>query len=261
MNDPIKDFVKQHREEFDHLEAPVFNLEQMKARMKQVPEEPKRNVLLLNVNKWLVAASVVLAITCGWLFFNNKNQPVASLPLAQQTKDTVRPAATAGQQETLTEIPVDADTQPRKVVLASNHAVTTIKTANKTPTIYQRLQDSTSASSRLLAILELEKAGKADDKVMDMLAKTLNNDQNTNVRLAALSLMEKFSTQKHVSNLLINSLDRQDDPMVQLGLVSLLGKMKNIKIDDKLQALASNPDTFAAVRDEAYNILLNQNKL
>ncbi|RZK81749.1 MAG: HEAT repeat domain-containing protein [Pedobacter sp.] len=109
--------------------------------------------------------------------------------------------------------------------------------------------------------IQLEKAGKSDEKVMNMLASTLNNDQNTNVRLAALSLMEKFSADKHVSDLLVNSLNKQDDPMVQLGLVSLLGRMKNIKIDDKLQALANNPDTFAAVRDEAYNILLNQNKL
>jgi hypothetical protein len=96
---------------------------------------------------------------------------------------------------------------------------------------------------------------------LQMLTLTLNHDKNTNVRLAALSLMEKFNYDGHVANSLVSSLDKQDDPIVQLGLVSILGKMKNVNIDDRLESLARSPETFAAVRDEAYRILLKQNKL
>ena len=89
----------------------------------------------------------------------------------------------------------------------------------------------------------------------------LHNDPNINVRLAALSLMEKYGEDKHISTSLVNALQTQDDPIVQLGLVRYLGARKDKRIDDKLQALAENPETFAAVRDEAYSILLTQDKL
>jgi HEAT repeat protein len=100
-----------------------------------------------------------------------------------------------------------------------------------------------------------------DRKVIDMLALTLNHDGNTNVRLAALSLMQKYSEDEYVSSLLVSSLYEQGDPIVQLGLVTMLGKTKNTEINAKLESLVNSPETFAAVRDEAYRILLNQNKL
>ena len=49
--------------------------------------------------------------------------------------------------------------------------------------------------------------------------------------------------------------------MVQLGLVTILGKMKDLNINDKLYALANDPNTFDAVKDEAYSILLKDDKL
>ncbi|WP_431295147.1 HEAT repeat domain-containing protein [Pedobacter sp. P26] len=126
---------------------------------------------------------------------------------------------------------------------------------------YAALKDSSSASLRLLAILKIEKSNRINNHMLDMLSKTLNHDGNTNVRLAALNVLQKYSTDKYASSLLISSLNKQDDPMVQLGLVSFLGKMKNAEIGEKLYALANNPETFAAVRDEAYSALLNQDKL
>lgn len=253
MNDPIKDFVEQHREEFDHLEAPLLNLNKLKAGFQRQPEEPKKTVRLFTINKFMAAASVLLAITCAWLFFKSYDSEKPAMQIAVQEKNPIANPVTSK------EIPV--------VEIATKQNLPTpeqsrMQQQTHVPQkLYAGLQDSTSASSRLLAILEMEKTGRVDDAAMDRLAATLNNDGNTNVRLAALSLMEKYRDDSHVSSLLVNSLNKQSDPMVQLGLVSLLGKMKNIKIDDQLHALAGNPDTFAAVRDEAYNILLNQNKL
>jgi len=97
--------------------------------------------------------------------------------------------------------------------------------------------------------------------LLDRLAKTLNHDENSNVRLAALSVLEKYSYDAHVSTMLVHSLNTQSDPMVQLGLVNILGKMKNLNINDTLYALANDPNTFGAVKDEAYNILLKEDKL
>lgn len=262
MNDPIKDFVEKHREEFDHLEAPAFNVERLKSRIQPVPEVPKRRTLLMTGrSSWLVAASVMVTLTCAALFYyNTLPEPVNSVP-NETVAAAPRPAHKPAEESATSNRP-DLVAKTTTGTAQAEKVVEQAQPQNRQSRgIFANLKDSTSASSRLLAILEIEKSGKASNKIMDMIGSTLNHDENTNVRLAALSLLEKHKGNSHVSSILINSLSKQDDPMVQLGLVSLLGKMKNVKIDDKLQALASNPDTFDAVRDEAYNILLNEDKL
>jgi len=127
--------------------------------------------------------------------------------------------------------------------------------------LYARLRDSSSASMRLSAVLEIERTGKINYNVLDSLAKTLNNDSNSNVRLAALNVIGQYANDKHATSLLVNSFSTQADPLVQLGLVGLLGKVDNVKVEHRLFALAEDPNTFAAVKDEAYVALLNQNKL
>lgn len=276
MNDPIKDFVERHREEFDHLDAPVLNLDQLKARIQGGPKPQKRNIMLLNRNTWLVAASILVTLTCGLFFFYSSHQDKPTVQLAEQkTKHTAEKPLRLAPEKNLP-IPAE-DNALRKVTatikpsaykyedrrkrIASPPVIKTQENNASATNLYAKLKDSTSASSRLLAILEIEKSNRIDNQVLEMLTTTLNQDGNTNVRLAALNLLEKFSTNGHVSASLVNSLDKQNDPIVQLGLLNLLGKMKNIEIDDKLELLAYSPNTFAAVRDEAYNILLNQNKL
>jgi len=275
MNDPIKDFVEQHREEFDHLEAPVFKLDQLKSKFQQVPEVKARKLSIMNGSKWLVAASILITLSCAWFIFynNDSKKPTVQLaghklrPLPGKNVDAGRlnaavkpslgdPAEQRVDQGQQAGAPVQQVYAHKQLVEHKVHT-SSVATADR----YANLKDSTSASTRLLAILEIEKAGRLESQEIDLLALTLNHDGNTNVRLAALSLMQKYRDDEQVSALLVRSLDDQDDPMVQLGLVGILGKMNNIEIDDKLASLATSPETFAAVRDEAYSILLSQNKL
>ena len=256
MNDPLKDFVAQHRAEFDHLDAPAFKLDQL--RNKQQPLlEKKKTILLFSRTKWLAAATVLIALTTTLLVYSNKEADKNTV-MAFQKEPIEKVLATPAPIETAPAFAPASMTTTVHTMANVQHATTA-----PTPTkdVYAGLSDSTSASTRLLAILEIEKSGNINNYLLDKLASTLNNDGNTNVRLAALSVMQNYRDDAHVSNLLVRSLNTQTDPMVQLGLVGLLGKMKNVKIEGRLQALANNPETFAAVRDEAYNILLNQDKL
>ncbi len=261
MSDPLKDFVEQHKAEFDRFEAPPLKLDELKARIKQQPKAKKVWVLSLNRNVWMsAAASILIVCTLGWFFYNDKGENT----LIQITEN--KPAEIVNQPANSVEQAVKNLPESNRtsiIVQTSNGApvqhVNNVKTASRN--IFSGLKDSTSASVRLLALLEIEKSGKMNQDILNMLTLTLNNDKNTNVRLGALNLMEKYKYENYVSSALVNSLDRQNDPIVQLGLVSLLGNMNNIKIDDKLLRLVNGPETFAAVRDEAYSILLNQNKL
>jgi hypothetical protein len=269
MNDPIKDFVEKHREEFDHLDAPVLQLDKLKKKIKKEPEVRKRDFSLLTINRWLVAAAVLVTLTAAWLFYDNYDKVNSKVQLVKQQANPVSedsiignsPADTAFTVSTHTVAANKLTTKPLSAVRVEEVKPKIAEVSLATSDLYAGLKDSTSASARLLAILEIEKADQVDDLTLKMLALTLNHDKNTNVRLAALSLMEKLSHKGEVTSMLISSLDRQDDPIVQLGLVSFLGNIKNIDIDDKLESLANSPYTFAAVRDEAYSILLKQNKL
>ncbi|RDC55974.1 HEAT repeat domain-containing protein [Pedobacter chinensis] len=264
MNDQIKDFVNKNREEFDHLEAPAFDMERFK-RTRVPQSRPKFKIVsLFNKAKWVIAASVMIAVGIVWFSFYQQKPTLGetySQNKAAKSTDERDENKTLDSSASAT----DTKNEARQVTFAHVNKVEKMKIKALTPEKqlqeYQALKDSSSASVRLLAILEIEKSGKVSNQVLDMLSQTLNHDGNTNVRLAALGVLQKYSFDGYASSLLVNSLSRQDDPIVQLGLINLLGKMKNVKIDEKLYAIANNPETFAAVRDEAYNVLLNQDKL
>jgi len=262
MNDQIKDFVEQNREEFDHLEAPAFDMQRFKRTVAPQAKPQVKTVSLFNSKKWLIAASLLVAVASTWIFFYRQQETKVNYAQTKPVDEKQHPAVNMPEEikpEKYTESPAallpvaaerHASKSEMKVVAAKNEV-----------SDYKALQDSSSASIRLLAILDIEKSNRINNEVLNMLSQTLNHDGNTNVRLAALSVLQKHQTDSYAASLLVNSLNKQDDPMVQLGLISLLGKMKNVKIDDQLHAIVDNPETFVAVRDEAYNVLLNQDKL
>jgi hypothetical protein len=263
MNDPIKDFIEKNREEFDHLEAPAFDMNKFKARTAETTPVEKPVFKLGNGIKWMAAASVVIALGT-FLFLNGKQEKLNQTALKQdKTSDKPLTLPDERNPEQIATLPVRIKPQqsvdrsfPKKSKLAEKQT-NDIGQEN----LFANLSDSSSSSTRLAAILEIKKQGTMSDYVVNRLASTLNNDNNSNVRLAALGILRNYSDDRSVSALLVNSLNTQTDPMVQLELVTLLGNMEHLKIEDKLYALAADPNTFGAVKDEAYSILLNQNKL
>ena len=310
MNDPIKDFIEKNRAEFDHLEAPTFDLKKFKARQVALTEDANESVVnerngsrnesegvkrniepikekskgtrLWPIVRWSAAASVLFA-TVTYLFIqynpqhtdrdaqqvktSGKNQGVPKTIVQESAEGATRAEAeelsvakSAGQE-------LLANGKNDKVKLAENQSAKANKRLAESRkkfdagSLMAQLADSSSSSNRLAAIIAIKKKGTLSNYEIDRLASTLNNDNNSNVRLAALDILGIYSKDSYVSSLLVTSLGTQNDPMVQLGLVSLLGNMEHLKIEEKLYALASDPNTFGAVKDEAYSILLNQNKL
>lgn len=297
MIDPIKKFVEQNREAFDHIEPPADALKLIKDRLKAqaagelVKEDTQKKIVpLYNRTKWLVAASILFAITATLILFN-KRSGVDVSELANQSKTKItkkQPADRTIDLQKSDKVEMLAGTTPSNhsesaikhsksktdhgiadyAKKGTNHQDNRIKTIENavlpevsTKDLYARLADSSSSSIRLSAILEINKTNQVSINTLDILAKTLNNDSNSNVRLAALDVLAKYADDHHASSLLVGSLSTQKDPLVQLGLIALLGKMESVKIDDRLFALADDPNTFDAVKNEAYAVLLSQNKL
>lgn len=267
MNDPIKKFVHEHREAFDHLEPSDAVLQRLKDRLKPTPVVVRKSFFQRHPSaKWLVAASLLAGVLCAyWLLDGGKAMYPEAPRFAQQSKQQALPADTPNApaaDERTAALPVvredpsqgSEEEQPRRIAVAETPAP-------RPPSLASRLADSSSASVRLAAILEIEQSRRMNDQLVAMLSETMNRDGNTNVRLAALDVLSQHLHEPTVTEVFTASLTMQDDPLVQLGLVKVVGQLDNTDIEETLFALVRDPYTFAAVKDEAYAVLLRQNKL
>lgn len=113
-----------------------------------------------------------------------------------------------------------------------------------------------SASQRIQGVNVSLKFEKADDAIVDALVKTMNEDPNSNVRLAALEALSRFINEKKVRQEIVNSLPKQKDPIVQIQLIQLLVKIKASGVVDDLQKIVEDDETMHAVKDEAYSAIM-----
>jgi HEAT repeat protein len=118
------------------------------------------------------------------------------------------------------------------------------------------IENQQSASQRMQGVNVALSIEKADDEVVAALVNTLNNDPNTNVRMAALDALSKFHREPHVRKVLIDALSNQKDPLVQIALIQLMVKMKETGVVDDLKRIVEDDETMEAVKDEAYSGIL-----
>jgi len=128
--------------------------------------------------------------------------------------------------------------------------------ANNKRMMLSMLENQQSASQRVMGATVAYELPKADDEIVNVLSKTLNEDSNTNVRLAALEALGKFHQQDHVRKILVTSLTTQKDPVVQIALIRLLVQMKEKQIVNELQKITRDGQVMKAVKDEAHSGIL-----
>jgi len=114
------------------------------------------------------------------------------------------------------------------------------------------LDNRYSPSQRIQGVNVAMTIKKSDDEVVLALTKAMNEDPNTNVRLAALDALSKFHGEPHVRKILIESLSTQKDPVVQIALIQLLVTIKEKDVVKDLERIIEDDATIKAVKDEAY---------
>lgn len=119
-----------------------------------------------------------------------------------------------------------------------------------------KLANSQSASQRIQGVNVALTMTRADDQIVKALVQTMNEDSNSNVRLAALEALSKFIDDKQVRTALVQSLKKQKDPIVQIQLIQLLVKIKEKGVVDDLQNIVDDEGSIKAVKDEAYTGIL-----
>jgi HEAT repeats len=105
-----------------------------------------------------------------------------------------------------------------------------------------------SASERLQAVSMSSEMKKVDDRVIEALLKTLNNDENENVRLATVESLIELVENPKVREGLIKSINKQESPLVQIALVDAMLALQEKKSVNELKKLLEKKDLNEAVK-------------
>lgn len=109
-------------------------------------------------------------------------------------------------------------------------------------------QPTSSASERIQAINQSYELGQVDGDITQLLINTLNFDANVNVRLAACQALQRFENEPGVRQALIQSLQIQTDPNIQITLIDALVAIKEKRAVSQMQRLSQNQQVLDVVR-------------
>ncbi|GGM92125.1 hypothetical protein GCM10010967_26510 [Dyadobacter beijingensis] len=109
-------------------------------------------------------------------------------------------------------------------------------------TMMLTLLENPSATERLRAVGYTAEITQADDRVLEALFATLNNDPNVNVRLVTLEALTQYAGDASVREELVKSLALQDSPMVQVALADVMVKLQEKRSVKALKTLLQKED-------------------
>lgn len=111
------------------------------------------------------------------------------------------------------------------------------------------LLDKDSPSDRLKAVNLTSEMPDASTKVTEALIKTLNNDENVNVRLATLEALYPYASHPQVREELIRSIAVQKSPLVQMALAEVMVALQEKRSVKNLKKVLQNESTPPEIRE------------
>ncbi len=111
--------------------------------------------------------------------------------------------------------------------------------------------DGPSTSQRIKAVNISYKMENADDRIVEALIKTMQEDESSHVRLAAVQALENFPSNPKIVDALIYALETPNDPMVTIAVINILANTKEQKALEPLEKIAKGDTHLNFVKDEA----------
>lgn len=105
-----------------------------------------------------------------------------------------------------------------------------------------------SATERLQGVTWSTREQQLDPQVLSALLHTLRYDGSVDVRLAALDALSRHARQPQVHKGVLDSLQGQQSPLVQVALIDLLLEWRDPDAAQRLQALQQTPNLNPTVR-------------
>ncbi|MEO9510991.1 MAG: HEAT repeat domain-containing protein [Flavobacteriaceae bacterium] len=112
------------------------------------------------------------------------------------------------------------------------------------------LMENQSASKRIQGVGFIEEFDDPDEAIVKALGNRLLYDENDNVRLNAFEALSRFSNSEHVKQVLIEALETEKNPSIQIGIIQVLVKIQEKKAIAPMQKLLEQEDTQPFVKKE-----------
>lgn len=246
-NDFLKKYVQEHRSDFDDEILPPDSFLKM---LKQIKK--KRSLKNLRVTG-TIAAACVLFLLISIIMPKNQQQvkEIKYNPVATILEKEIEPSKTQEVQNSMIAV---VKVKPGSI--SAKEKTTVISDPNKK--ILKGLNDNSSVAVRINAILEAGELKGLNQTMKEALCQTFTNDENSNVRLAALNVLAKYTHDKFARKWLLNGMSTQDDPVIQIKLVRIMSNDNDSAVTEKLIQMADSPFTIPDVKDQIYYVLLTR---
>lgn len=274
MKDSLKKYINEHRDEFDNLEVPDEMFDKIMSKLDNTTPSVGKTRSILPLKTWAIASSIAVILSLGIFNLNQEKEIDKTSFAAKETPKRENETLDNTIPENETEISKN-QTETKKVLAnnSSNHSKKSIENQDFVPKHHienknsfdkanaiELIDNQFSASSRLQGIALLKDFSDYDSKIIDLLSEKAISDENTNVRLAAVSALEIQHQNPAVTERIQQIFVQQNDPMVQKELISFLSEKQpselSTEVNTKLLALAKDPTTVDFVKDEAYAVLM-----
>lgn len=259
MDDKLEKFILQHREEFDDLVPGKDLFTKIQAGINQKPKSP---LIMILGSYWKMGIAASLLVTTGFGLFwlSNNSEAEQNTPIVMQIKDSEleinenylsEPRIVKEPIQKISEEIPDAVHQTVKFIAYPKISSSDIN--------LNKLRNSGSASERYKIASEALDTKHLDKEIVNALFFTMQNDENTNVRLAAFESLSLFAHEKNIKNQFIKSLTTQKDPVIKVAIIELLTNLRTERIRDYLEEIAGNKDADPMIIEKAHQGLIRLN--
>jgi len=250
-HDFFKRYIQEHKDAFEDEALPPNMLGNILDNLREREDRQQAKKKRSLAYTWMAVACSLFIAVGAYLFISQ-----------ERTTKIISTHKIIAHREKGLETPIIDNETPiskeKRTMLVSKRTYIPKKPVDQHAGIYVGLADNLSVANRLNAILKIASLGTLDNKLKTVLCNAFNNDENDNVRLAALDILSKYPNDKYIQQYLMNGLTTQKDPMVQMELVKVVSNNDNPETTDKLKAMADNPYTLDVVKDQVYYALLTK---
>jgi len=277
MKDSLKKYINDHRDEFDNLEVPDEMFDKIMSKLDSSTPSVSKTRPLFPLKTWAIAASIAVILSLG--IFKLWQEKEIEKTIAQekikttnedfvdilnQKNELITAKIKTTKQEVVSKVLANNSSESPKQSIDNQNfpqdfSIEDENYSDKANAI-ELMNNQFSASSRLQGIFLVKDFSEYDSKIIDLLSEKAISDENTNVRLSAVSALETQKQNPAVTDRIQQIFIQQNDPMVQKELISFLAEKPSSElspeVNTKLLALAKDPTTVDFVKDEAYAVLM-----
>ncbi|MFY0593822.1 hypothetical protein [Roseivirga sp.] len=105
-----------------------------------------------------------------------------------------------------------------------------------------------SVTKRLKGVQMSSELVSSNAEVTDAMFVTLNSDESTNVRMAALNLLAEYADDPAIREGLINSISQQESPLMQVALAELMVQLQESKAVSEFNSIIDGEYTPEEVK-------------